>query len=69
MNLTNRGRWLLSWALYWLGDTVSRLDRWDVGWLIDLWMPVYQATMRWSSDIQGESEFGPWRTPPGRRVM
>lgn len=53
-------RWLLAWAFYWIGDAVSRLDRYDIGWLCDLWMPVYQCCMKWSSDIQGETDFGPW---------
>lgn len=53
-------RWLLAWSLFWIGDMVSRLDRWDVEWLIRLWMPIYQRCMVWSSNIQGESDFGPW---------
>jgi hypothetical protein len=55
-------RWLAAWVLFWIGHAVSRLDRWDIGWLVGLWYPVYNRCMCWSSSIQGESSFGPWES-------
>jgi hypothetical protein len=55
-------RWALAWMFFWIGDAVSRLDRWDIGWLIALWFPVYQYCMRWSHEVQ-VGEFGPWKLP------
>lgn len=41
-------RTLLSYALYHLGDWVSRpMTKWDLGWLY----PLYSRLMNWSSDL------------------
>ena len=60
-------RWLLAWSLFWIGDVLSGLDRVDSEWLVSFWFPVYSCCMVWSgrcmiwsSDIQGDSDFGPW---------
>jgi len=57
-------RWTISYALYWMGHAVSRLDRWDIGWLIDIWYPVYNRLMGWSTRVQGAGDFGPWQDVP-----
>lgn len=46
-------RYILAWALYLIGDLVSRLP--DVLRAY----PVYTALMGWSDDIQGHGP-GPW---------
>lgn len=49
-------RWLLSWALYWAGDAVSKpMLAYDWDWLYQ----PYNALMTWSVDIQGNGR-GPW---------
>lgn len=54
-------RWVAAWVLYWLGHTVSRLDCFDNDKLDRCWLPVCSRLMVWSNDIQGPSDFGPWR--------
>lgn len=56
-------RWALAWSLFWMGHAVSRLDRVDSEWLCAIWMPVYQAFMRWSDQVQGTTNKGPWVQP------
>lgn len=49
-------RRLLSWALYWAGDAVSKpMLAYDWDWLYQ----PYNALMTWSVDIQGNGR-GPW---------
>jgi hypothetical protein len=55
----------LSWALYWMGDLVSKLmarmpD--DPEWPCELLYPIYSRLMIWSSNVQGDGS-GPWREP------
>jgi hypothetical protein len=39
----------ISWALYWVGDLVSRVMHVDFMW----WLyPVYNRSMLWSSQVQ-----------------
>lgn len=60
-------RWA-SWTLYWLGDKACNVmhlhanddDRFAKQW-VGFWYPVYNKLMLWSSDVQGETENGPWR--------
>jgi hypothetical protein len=41
--------YILSWSLFWLGDVVSRVMRFDSMW----WLyPVYNWLMLWSMRVQ-----------------
>jgi len=50
--------YIVSWALYWLGDLVSKpMHYFDWAWLY----PVYNHLMIWSADVQDWSGAnGPW---------
>lgn len=50
--------WLVSWALYWLGDGISRvMDNRYLSWLY----PAYNSLMIASSNVQDWSGCdGPW---------
>lgn len=44
---------------YWLGDLVSKCDRFgDVEWFTNIWFPVYNRLMAWSYDLDPLS----WKT-------
>lgn len=60
-------RWAIAWVLYWIGDLVSKMDRIDWEWLANIWYPVYNRCMYWSSNIQGSGHFGPWHKTPSQR--
>jgi hypothetical protein len=55
--------WLASWTCYWLGDAVSVIlnvfgnsECWA-----NVWYPIYNNLMLWSSKIQDKYEIdGPW---------
>jgi len=50
-------RWLISWAMYWVGDAISRPMHWfDWAWLY----PAYNRIMCLSGDVQGDGT-GPWK--------
>lgn len=52
-------KFLVAWAIYWMGDAVSR------AMAAGDWMrlnPVYNRLMLWSSDVQGNGP-GPWGRP------
>ena len=55
--------YIVSWALYGLGDMVSRLMQWfDWAWIY----PVYNKLMLASSDVQDwAGNAGPWRKSDG----
>jgi hypothetical protein len=50
--------YVVSWALYWLGDLVSKPMHYRYGyWLY----PVYNRLMCWSVDVQDWAKVdGPW---------
>lgn len=51
--------WLLSWALYWLGDLTSKIVHTNWGYRL---YPVYNCLMCRSVDVQDWSKIdnGPW---------
>jgi hypothetical protein len=51
-------RRLLAWAVFLLGDAVSRVMN-SADWLGHLY-PAYSRLMQWSDTIQGPSDRGPW---------
>ncbi len=55
--------WPLSWALFWLGDVVSKpMHYFNWAWLY----PVYNNLMCWSADVQDWAQLNePWRKPDG----
>lgn len=54
-------RWLLSWALYWLGDAVSRWNDNDARFT-EVGFHLYQWLMQKSDAVQGDGA-GPWMPP------
>lgn len=63
-------RWALSWGLYWAGDAISRLLALvpDLDYLLWEWAAgalyrPYNRLMVWSSQVQGETDQGPWEKP------
>jgi hypothetical protein len=53
-------RWFASHALFVVGDLLSKpMMAFDWGWIY----PAYNRLMGWSSEIQGDSERGPWSKP------
>lgn len=55
--------YILSWALYWLGDFISKpMYSFDWAWLY----PAYNHLMFWSYDVQEwGGNHGPWRDSNG----
>lgn len=52
--------WLVSWALYWLGDGVSRVMNNPIGQHLHLY-PIYNRVMLASSYVQNWAGCdGPW---------
>jgi hypothetical protein len=51
--------WLISWALFWSGDAVSRVM--NLAEPFGHLYPIYNRLMLWSDRIQGEGP-GPWTT-------
>lgn len=50
-------RWGCAWVYFIIGHIMSKLEFLDRGLLTG---KAYQYTMSKSSDIQGNSDFGPW---------
>jgi hypothetical protein len=57
-------RMALAWSLYYAGDLAWRVGA--GGWPgkhFEFPYRLYNCLMCWSSDCQGESPIGPWRSP------
>jgi hypothetical protein len=55
--MKNKIRWALAWILYWLGDGTSQVMEYFNWWFLYYF---YNKLMCWSSQIQGETDNGPW---------
>jgi len=54
---------ILCWTCYYLGDFVSKiLALFDNIIWADIWYPMYNRLMLWSSYLQDEAGFDPYKT-------